>query len=274
MKIQTDTESVLYWPQLSKGILIRRYKRFLADVRLTNGTVVTAHCPNSGSMTACCEPGRQVWVSHHDNPRRKLKHTWELIDMGTSLVGVNTQVPNRLAAAAIRAGMIPELSGYWEVKREVTATQGTRLDLMLRGQGRDCFVEVKNCTLVEDGLARFPDAVTARGLKHLLTLQGLADQGFRSVMLFLIQRMDAQWFEPADDIDPAYGRELRKAAAAGVETLAYDVLINERSIALNRRVPIRFPQADGGLQKSGAGRSLRRRGDGKKEKEVGRGERI
>jgi sugar fermentation stimulation protein A len=231
----------LPWPPLLRGTLIRRYKRFLADVRLADGSVVTAHCPNSGSMTGCCEPGRPVYLSPHDSPRRKLKYTWELIDMGTSLVGVNTQVPNRLVAGSVRAGRVAELCGYREVKREVAVGDGSRLDMALYGGDRTCFVEVKNCTLVSDGLARFPDAVTSRGLKHLVTLQRLAAEGSRSVIFFLIQRMDARRFVPADDIDPAYGRELRRATAAGVEMLAYDVRIDEAAVSLNRRIETRLP---------------------------------
>jgi sugar fermentation stimulation protein A len=213
----------------------------LADVRLKTGELVTAHCPNSGSMTGCCEPGRPVYISHHDTPRRKLKYTWELIDMGTSLVGVNTQVPNRLTAESVRAERVAELRGYSKIKREA-AVGGSRIDLLLRSGGRrDCYVEVKNCTLAADGLARFPDAVTARGLKHLVELQKLVAQGRRCVMFFLIQRMDARRFAPADDIDPAYGRELRRAAAAGVEILAYDVRIDPHAISLNRPIPAAFP---------------------------------
>lgn len=238
---QTQTPGAVPWPPLIPGTLIRRYKRFLADVQLEDGKTVTAHCPNSGSMTACCEPGRPVYLSHHDNPRRKLEYTWELIDMGTSLVGVNTQVPNRLAAESVRAGRVPELAGYTEVKREAAVGGGgSRIDLMLRDGNRRCFVEVKNCTLVADGLARFPDAVTTRGRKHLVALQKLLEQGHRCAMFFLIQRMDADAFAPADDIDPAYGRELRQAAAAGVEILAYDVRIDQTAISLNRRIETRF----------------------------------
>ncbi len=232
----------LHWPLLIPGTLIRRYKRFLADVRLADGTEVTAHCPNSGSMTACCEPGRPVYLSHHDTPRRKLKYTWELIDMGTSLVGVNTQVPNRLVAESIRAGRVAELTGYPDVQREVTIAPGARIDMALRNGNRTCLVEVKNCTLVEGGRARFPDAVTDRGRKHLTELMEQVARGRRCVMFFLIQRMDARRFEPADDIDPAYGRALREAVAAGVEAMAYDVRIDTEAIALNRRLTVSLPQ--------------------------------
>lgn len=229
----------LLWPPLVSGILIRRYKRFLADVRLTDGRTVTAHCPNSGSMTACSTPGRPVYLSHHESPKRKLAYTWELIEMPTSLVGVNTQVPNRLTAQAIQGGAVPELRGYDGLRREVRAGRHSRLDLLLTHRDTPpCYVEVKNCTLVEDGTARFPDAVTARGRKHLVALQDLAADGARSVIFFLVQRMDAHRFRPADEIDPAYGDALRRAVANGVEALAYDVRIDLQAIHVHRRLPL------------------------------------
>ncbi len=231
-------KGVIKWPELIPGKLIRRYKRFLADVRLDNGEIVTAHCPNSGSMKACCQPERPVYLSYHDNPKRKLKYTWELIEMPDSLVGVNTQVPNRLTALAIASGDVAELSGYESVRREVKAGEHSRLDILLESPGRrPCYVEVKNCTLVTDTLATFPDAVTTRGQKHLLELQNLAAEGFRCAMFFLIQRMDARRFAPADHIDPQYGKKLRQAAQHGVEILAYDVSIDLAGIRLKDRVP-------------------------------------
>jgi len=231
----------LLWPELLEGRLVRRYKRFLADVVLDDGRLVTAHCPNSGKMTACCEPGMPVFLSRHDNPKRKLKYTWEMIRMPNSLVGVNTQVPNRLVADAIRRGRVPELAGYAALKREVPVGSGSRIDILLSGPspGR-CYVEVKNCTLVEEGMAAFPDAVTARGLKHLHEMQRLLAEGDRCVMFYLIQRMDARCFTPADGIDPAYGRELRHAAVAGVEILVYDAALTLEGIWLNRKIPCRL----------------------------------
>ncbi|PIE67793.1 MAG: DNA/RNA nuclease SfsA [Deltaproteobacteria bacterium] len=226
------------WPELIRGTLIRRYKRFLADVELENGEIVTAHCPNSGSMQACCQPGRPVYLSCHDNPKRKLKYTWELIHMPGSLVGVNTQIPNRLTACAIEAGDVPELNGYDKVKREVKASSNSRLDILLEAADRrPCYVEVKNCTLVTDGLATFPDAVTIRGQKHLAELQRLVAAGHRCAMFFLVQRMDAGSFAPADTIDPAYGKKLRQAAEHGVEILVYDVFIDLQGIRLNAPLP-------------------------------------
>ncbi len=227
----------LNWPPLVQGTLIRRYKRFLADVRLRNGHVVIAHCPNSGSMLACSEPGRTVYLSRHKNPKRRLRYTWEMTEMPTSLVGVNTMVPNRLVKAAILAGKIERLTGYDHVRSEVRYGRNSRIDLLLeRGTDR-CLVEVKNCTLVTKGVACFPDAITARGLKHLKELQDQIRLGDRSVILYLIQRMDARLFRPADHIDPAYGQELRKAIRNGVEIMVYDVAMDLKQIQLNREIP-------------------------------------
>ncbi|MBW2479017.1 MAG: DNA/RNA nuclease SfsA, partial [Deltaproteobacteria bacterium] len=207
----SKTYNGLKWPELIPGTLIKRYKRFLADVKLKDGTVVTAHCPNTGSMQGCSEPGRPVYLSSHDNPKRKLKYSWELIDMPMSLVGVNTLVPNRLVIESIKAGRVPELTGYETAAREVKINDHTRLDFALTGaDGRRCYGEIKNCTLVNDGVALFPDAVTARGLKHLGALEALVDAGHRCVMVYFIQRMDAGVFRPADQIDPEYGRGLRR----------------------------------------------------------------
>jgi sugar fermentation stimulation protein A len=228
----------LLWPKLTPGILVKRYKRFLADVRLNSGDLVTAHCANSGSMKECAEPGRPVYLSFHHNPKRKLKYTWEIIKMPTSLVGVNTMVPNRLVKKSIENGLVEQLRGYENVKAEVKVSDKSRLDLMLTKDGKEkCFVEIKNCTLVKDGMASFPDAVTTRGQKHLVELQRLAKEGNRSIIFFLVQRMDANAFSPADHIDPAYGKELRKAITNGVEILVYDVIIDLNQIVLGKKVP-------------------------------------
>lgn len=241
-KIKNSTKPKgLDWPPLIPGTLIKRYKRFIADVKLENGETVTAHCPNSGSMQSCCEPGRPVYLSSHDNPKRKLKFTWELIDMPASLVGINTLVPNRLVAQSIATGMIPDLNGYDNMVREVKTSHNSRLDILLtKGEKKRCFVEIKNCTLVKDRVAFFPDAVTSRGLKHLVELRSLVSAGFRSVMFFMIQRMDAEIFQPADHIDSAYGKELRKAVDHGVEVLVYDTRITLETITLNRQVPFKL----------------------------------
>ena len=210
----------------------------MADIRLDTGEEITAHCPNTGSMKGCCQAGRPVYVSYHDNPKRKLKYTWELIDMPGSLIGINTQIPNRLVAESVRHQQIPELEGYEQVKREVSVGNHTRFDLCLtNGPSSRCYVEIKNCTLVENGVASFPDAVTTRGRKHLLALQQQIAQGHRGVIFFLVQRMDAQGFKPADHIDPDYGRTLREAVHSGVNLLVYDVSIDLKSIGIHRPLP-------------------------------------
>lgn len=235
----TQSFPAISWPQFIRGTLVRRYKRFLADVILEDGQAVTAHCPNTGSMQGCCEPGRPVWLSVHDNPKRKLKYTWELIQMPESMVGVNTLVPNRLVALTAVENRIPEFKGYGKVQREVKIGNHSRIDLMLSDSdlGR-CYIEIKNCTLVENQTALFPDAVTARGLKHLRELQSIVSKHQHCAMFYFIQRMDAKVFKPADHIDPNYGNGLREAAASGVEILAYDVHIDLTGIRLRRKVPI------------------------------------
>jgi sugar fermentation stimulation protein A len=188
-------------------------------------------------MKGCCEPGRPVYLSVHDSPRRKLGFTWELIDMPASLVGVNTMVPNRLVHAALIAGQIPELAGYTQVEREVKISGHSRIDLSLTDdRGKRCYVEIKNCTLVENQIAQFPDAVTARGLRHIRELEALISAKCRCVMFYFIQRMDAVGFKPADHIDAAYGRALRKAIQTGMEIIAYDVSIDLSRTRLNRRI--------------------------------------
>ena len=231
----------MIWGPLVEGELIKRYKRFLADVRLGNNQVVAAHCPNTGSMTGCSEPGWPVWLSRHDDPKRKLKYTWEITRAPDSLVGVNTSVPNRLVKTGVIKGKIKSLTGYDRVKSEVKTGSHTRLDLMLEKDGSpSCYIEIKNCTLVEDGVAMFPDAVTQRGAKHLGELARIVREGGRGVIFFLVQRMDAKVFSPADRIDPEYGRILREVVSAGVEAEVYDVDITMERIDLANRVRIKL----------------------------------
>lgn len=238
----------LILPDLISGKLIKRYKRFLADVALDNGDMITAHCPNTGTMKACSESGRKVYLSFHDNPKRKYKYTWEIIEMASSLVGVNTLIPNRLVYHSIKAGRIEVFSGYDEVKSEVKVGEKHRLDLMLSKNDPNssctapCYIEIKNCSLVEDGIACFPDAVTVRGRNHLIELQRLAASGFRAVMFILVNRMDAKIFKPADHIDPAYGEELRKAYQNGVEIMVYDVEydLKQGKVGLRNQVPFQL----------------------------------
>ncbi len=179
-------------PPLIKGKFLRRYKRFLADIELEDGEVVTAHCPNSGSMKGCACPGADAWISQSTNPKRKLKYTWELTRIDGTFIGINTLVPNRLVKESVENNLVPELSGYSRIKSEVKTSAHTRLDLMLANQhANPCFVEIKNCTLVENGVAMFPDAVTTRGQKHIQELEALAADGNRAVLFFLVQRTDA-----------------------------------------------------------------------------------
>ncbi|MFD0987597.1 DNA/RNA nuclease SfsA [Methyloligella solikamskensis] len=216
-----------YPSDLIPGTLIRRYKRFLADIKLQTGETVTAHCCNPGAMLGLKAEGAKVWVSRSDNPKRKLRYSWELIEVdlgeGPALVGINTALPNTLAAAALAQRAMPELAGYAEIRREVRYGTNSRVDFLLSDDdGATCHVEVKNVHLMrEPGLAEFPDSVTARGAKHLNELAKVAEGGGRAVMLYLIQRSDAQQFDIAADIDPAYAAGLEAAQEAGVEVLAY-----------------------------------------------------
>ena len=211
---------------LHRGKLLRRYKRFLADVELEDGGPVTVHVPNSGSMKTCAEPGSEVIVSDSGNPKRKLRMTLELIRVAPGphgWAGINTSLPNALVAAAIEAGAVPELRGYESLRREVTVEKGSRLDIVLEnsGDGARCWVEVKNVTMVEHRAAVFPDSVTERGRKHLEVLLRAKERGERAVIFFLVQRPDCDVFSTADSIDPAYGETLRRVSASGVEMLVY-----------------------------------------------------
>ncbi len=226
-------------PPLIKGVLIQRYKRFLADIELETGEKVTVHCPNSGSMKGCAIPGSRVWLSESDNPKRKYKYTWELIKVPETMIGINTQVPNKLVKQSIENGLIQELSGYDRVTAEVKTSSHTRLDLLLENAAKEkCYVEIKNCTLVEKGIAMFPDAVTTRGQKHLDELVHLVSSGYRGVIFFLIQRMDANSFKPAEMIDKVYAQKLRKAVQKGVQVIAMDTSINTRMIRIKKHIPV------------------------------------
>lgn len=221
-----------------EGTLIRRYKRFLADVAMPGGGMVTAHTANTGAMLGCSEPGRPVWLSVHDAPGRKYKHTLEMIRMPDALVGVNTGVPNKLVRAAALAGVVPEFPFPAEVASEVRCGE-SRLDLRLSTtEGADVFVEIKNCTLVENGTALFPDAVTVRGARHVEELARLAGSGVGAVIFVLVQRGDAVRFSPADHIDPEWGKALRRAVRKGVELLAYRADLDLTAIRLGARLPV------------------------------------
>lgn len=207
-------------PPLRPGVLIRRYKRFLADVALDHGGVVTAHCANSGSMLGLNQPGLPVMLSHHDDPKRKLAWTLELVHTGTSWVGVHTGRTNALVAEALGNGTLPGVAGYARITPEARWDAATRLDFRLSGEGRaDCWLEVKSVTLRENDAALFPDAVTVRGAKHLDTLFSALQQGHRAVILFVVQREDCRVFRPARVIDPHYAQTLARVTRAGVELM-------------------------------------------------------
>ena len=212
---------------LVKGRLLKRYKRFLADVELDTGETVTAHCANPGSMLGLADPGTTVWLSRSDNPKRKLKYSWELLEVdlgpGPALVGINTAHPNGIVADAIAANRVAELAGYASSRREVKYGRNSRIDILLEDDRKPpCYVEVKNVHLMREvGLAEFPDSVTARGAKHLDEMTDMVRNGARAVTMYLIQRDDAERFRLAGDIDPHYVERFRVARAAGVEALAY-----------------------------------------------------
>ncbi len=230
---------------LIKGTLVRRYKRFMADVKLEDGSVVIAHCANSGSMLSVNEPGADVWISPATNPDRKLKFTWELIRIGDAMVGINTSHPNKLVAEAIEDGTIKELNGYASLRREVKYGKNSRIDILLEDDAKPlCYVEVKNVTMRRDlssgAPADFPDSVTSRGTKHLGELSDMVTDGHRAVMMYLVQRDDADSFTIAEDIDPEYAGALRKALKAGVEVLCYDCALSPKTITVNRPLPVDF----------------------------------
>ena len=230
---------VAFPPPLTTATFQGRRKRFLADMVLPDGTETVAHCPNTGSMQGCLFPGHRAVLWDSQNPKRKLRYTWKAIEGDDGVwVGIATGVPNQLAAEAVRIGAVPELAGYPEVLREKKMGERSRVDLLLRDGERLCFVEVKNVTLVEDGAARFPDAVTARGLKHLEELAAQVAAGHRAAMLYVVQRADGLRFEPAADIDPAYAEGLRKAVAAGVEAYALGCEVTPAGVSVTGLLPL------------------------------------
>lgn len=231
------------YPQiLIEGRLLRRYKRFLADVELDNGERITAHTANTGAMTGCCEPGSRVWLSRSDNPKRKYPHTWELVEVVPGvLCGINTQLSNKLVREAIEAGRIDELSGYTTLRAEVPyGVEKSRIDLLLESGvlSSSCYVEVKNVTLVKQGIGYFPDAVSVRGSKHLRELMAMVAAGQRAVIFYCVQREDCHEVRPADHVDTLYGQTLREALVAGVEALAYRADVSPARIVLRESLPV------------------------------------
>ena len=235
----TRYHSGMRLPPLTPGRLIRRYKRFLADVRLDDGAVLAVHCPNSGSMKTCLGEGWPVMLSTSNNPKRKYPHTLEMVHNGSCWIGINTQRANAVVEEGIRTGAVPELAAFDELSREVRLGETSRIDLALDRAGRRTWIEVKNVTLVDErGRYAFPDAVTARGAKHLRELATAVSAGDRALMFYLIQRSDGSVFTGANEIDPGYGDELRRAIDAGVEVLAYRAEVTPEEIRVVSRVPV------------------------------------
>jgi sugar fermentation stimulation protein A len=237
---------MLFPHPLIEGVLIRRYKRFLADVRLANGSHITAHTANTGSMLGCSAPGSRVWLSRASNPARKYPLSWEMVEVAPGvLVGINTALPNRLVQEAIELDVARELQGYARLRGEVVyGTERSRIDLLLEGltDNTRCYVEVKNVTATGNpGIAIFPDAVSARGAKHLRELMTVVAAGHRGVLCFCVQRGDVHEVRPADAIDPCYGATLRAAMAAGVEAIAYRADVSPEGVVLRTPLPVVCP---------------------------------
>jgi sugar fermentation stimulation protein A len=225
---------------LTEGRLLRRYKRFLADVELASGEVVTAHVANPGAMLGLAEPGMRVLLSRSASLTRKLPWSWELVEAAGALVGINTAHPNGIVAEAIAEGAVPELADYDILRREVRYGKNSRIDILLSGAGKpDTYVEVKNVHLSRvPGLSEFPDSVTARGAKHLAELSDMVAAGHRAVMFYFVHRGDTTAFRLARDIDPTYAAAFDRALAAGVEMLAYQCRVTSEEVAVTRRLPV------------------------------------
>ncbi|APZ53052.1 DNA/RNA nuclease SfsA [Salipiger abyssi] len=229
---------------LIPATLLRRYKRFLADARLADGREITAHVANPGSMLGLKDPGLKIWLEPNDDPKRKLKYAWRLVEHDTgAFTGVDTGVPNRMLRSALEAGAVPGLEGYDSLRPEVKYGEKSRIDFLLSGEGRpDAYVEVKSVTLSrQPGLAEFPDSVTARGAKHLAELSAMVRAGHRAVMLYLVQRTDCSEVTLAADLDPAYARAFAAAMDAGVEVLAFGCAISPEGVTLGGALPFRAP---------------------------------
>lgn len=219
------------------GLLCKRYKRFLADVLLKDGQTLTVHCPNSGSMRGCAEPGSPALISRSDNPGRKYAWTLEMVQHQGVWIGVHTGRTNHLVREALENGVIDDFGELRSITPEVKVSDKSRLDFLLEGNQGAAYLEVKNCSLAEDGIAFFPDAVTSRGAKHLHELVRLAEAGFGAAVLFCIQRSDAALCKPAAHIDPVYAETVAWAAGQGVRFLAYQAEVNPQAIAITRKIP-------------------------------------
>lgn len=227
---------MIFKKELVPGKLIKRYKRFLSDIELEDGSIVIAHCTNSGSMKTCIEEGAPVYLSPVDDPKRKTRYTWEMIYMNNGWIGINTMIPNLLVYEAIKSNQIDELKGYTKVKREVKFND-SRFDVFAENENEKCFIEVKNVTMKVDNFARFPDAKTTRGKKHLETLMEVKRQGMRAVMVYVIQRADIESFGPAWDIDPEYAETLVRAYNQGVEIIPLIAKVSPTQIKIDKEIP-------------------------------------
>ncbi len=225
--------------KLVHGHLIKRYKRFLSDIKLDNGEIVVAHCTNSGSMKSCIEEGAEVYLTPVNDPKRKTKFTWEMIKINGDWVGINTGNPNKIAFDIVSQGQIEKLKGYTNVKREVKF-QDSRFDVFAENTQEKCFIEVKNVTYKVGDYALFPDAVTTRGKKHLETLVKVKEQGMRAVMLYIIQRTDVSIFAPAKDIDTNYAESLKKAFEKGVEIIPIQVKVSPKKLRFLKNFPLNY----------------------------------
>lgn len=228
---------MLFNNELVSAVLKKRYKRFLADVALEDGTELTVYCPNTGSMRSCSAPGSEVLLSRSENEKRKYPYTLEMVRAGRTWVGVNTGMTNKIVVEAIKSGKIPELGRVENVKTEVKVSSKSRLDVMIEADGYKTFIEVKNCSLVENEVAMFPDAVTERGTKHLYELAELVKQGHGGVIFYLVQRGDAKQFKPAAQIDPVYAAALKDVVKIGVKVLVYQAEVGAKGIEVSRSLP-------------------------------------
>jgi len=221
---------------LIKGTLLKRYKRFLSDIKLEDGSIVIAHCTNSGSMKTCIEENAPVYVSPAKDPKRKTKFTWEMIFINNGWIGINTGHPNKIVYEAVLNGEIEKLKGYTHVKREVKF-EDSRFDVYAENDKEQCFIEVKNVSMKEGEWALFPDAVTTRGQKHLRTLMEVKKQGMRAVMVYIIQRADVSKFGPAKEVDPVYAATLKEAYENGVEIIPLIADVSPEEIKIKKEIP-------------------------------------
>jgi sugar fermentation stimulation protein A len=229
-----------YARPLIRAVLIRRYKRFLADVTLEDGTEATAHCANPGAMTGLAEAGTIVWLEPNDDPKRKLRYSWKLAEIGGALVGIDTALPNKVVGEALLAQAVPALAAYKTVRPEVKYGEASRVDFLLTQAGLpDCYVEVKSANLCRKaGLVEFPDTVTKRGAKHMSELANMVAEGHRAVVLYLVQRTDCEAFAVADDIDPAYDAAFQAARTLGVEALCFRAALTLEGTTFGEALPI------------------------------------